>query len=169
MMNKWCLMASMLFTAAASASGAPVDASVAADQYVKTNVSCVQGKAIVAAQSRSGGIAQLSYQPILARQAGSTDAVVISCDGEGRYMLNDAVLTSVELATYAMGFPKEGQASEEVQALTLADAIPVGRGLTLSDSKGCAWFVAEADHVLKIIRPQNLNGSPICVKVSKAK
>lgn len=169
MMNKWCLMASMLFTAAASASGAPVDVSVAAEQYVKTNVSCAQGKAMVAAQSHSSGIAQISYQPILARQARNTDAVAISCDGNGGYMLNDVVLTNVELATYAMGFPREGQAAEEVQALTLEDAIPVERGLTLSDSKGCAWFVAEVDHVLKIIRPQNPNGSPICAKVSKAK
>jgi len=54
--------------------------------------------------------------------------------------------------------------SEEVSTWVLADLIPVGKGLTVTDSKGCVWWVAEDNQVLKVIRPQSPDGTPICVK-----
>jgi hypothetical protein len=73
------------------------------------------------------------------------------------------------VASSAHAIEKPAKVSEEVRVWTLANSVPVGKGLTVTDSQGCAWVVSEDNQVLKVMRPQNSDGTPICVKDPQAK
>ena len=48
------------------------------------------------------------------------------------------------------------------------NAIPVGKGLTLADSKGCYWLVWEENQKLVAVLPHDAEGKPPCAD-TKAK
>ncbi|MDR7108901.1 hypothetical protein [Pseudomonas frederiksbergensis] len=74
-------------------------------------------------------------------------------------------MTALLLAvSNAQAIENSAHPSQEARIWTVADPIPVGKGLTLTDAKGCAWSVVEDNQGLKVFRPQDPSGQPLCVK-----
>lgn len=53
-------------------------------------------------------------------------------------------------------------AREAGSAWSTKNAIPVGKGLTLSDSKGCYWLIWEENEKLIAVLPHDSEGKPPC-------
>jgi hypothetical protein len=153
----------LLAGAANAAPGHSTDVE-AADQFVKTDVMCSQGKAYVAVTGRQGGIAQRTYKPINVTAPGKTDASPITCDARG-YILRGAALSNYDLAMYARGLDPDEVYREQM----LADAVPVGRGMVVRDSAGCAWWVKELNGKVTSSRFNMRDGSALCESTSPTK
>jgi hypothetical protein len=72
-------------------------------------------------------------------------------------------------SAHATEKPTKGTEAEReaVRAWAPAHSIPVGKGLTVSDSKGCLWLVWEEANALKSVIARDAHGN--CAKISKPK
>lgn len=97
-----------LVTTVASATGLPNGASglqqEVADRYVQSEVSCLNGKASVAARTRQSGIERITFEPLLVRSSPDSKLLPVTC-ADGGFLLSGKKLTTQEVATYAMETP----------------------------------------------------------------
>lgn len=158
------LVAISLVAASANAAPDPLgDLEKTADAFVKANVMCSHGQAYVAVTGRQGGIAQLSYKPFTVQELASTASSAITCDTRG-YILRGSVLSNFDLAIYASGLTPD----EVDRARVLADAVPLGKGMVIKDSEGCAWWVKESKGKVTSSRFNMSDGSALCELSSQA-
>lgn len=152
------------FTAAANAAPASsADFDKIADEFVKANVMCSHGQAYAAETGRQGGIAQLSYKRISVLKPGSTESSAITCDARG-FILRGSVVSNFDLTMYARGLDPD----EVNRARVLADAVPLGKGMVIRDSEGCAWWVKESKGKVTTSRFNTRDGSALCELSSQA-
>lgn len=154
---------SLVAASANAAPGSSDDIEKTADQFVKASVTCSHGDAYVAERGRQGGIAQLSYKRISVSAPGSTESSTITCDARG-YVLRGSVLSNFDLAMYATGLDPD----EVHRARTLAYAVPLGKGMVIKDSEGCAWWVKESKGKVTSSRFNMRDGSALCELSSQA-